>query len=218
MKSRRGLMVSTMLLVAAAALLWASSRLTWVEYTSVDGLRPPVEAALNGADWSPASTPLALLLIAGIAAMFAVRGWWVRVVGVLLALAGIGVAAQGVAGLFGDPDPAQIHSIAELSAGTEVTGAVLLSMPVLVTIVAGLLAIIASVPLITGGSGRQGLSSSYETPAARKEAAAESVANSDGEGLEQRQIWDALDAGADPTEDDEVSWAHPETRGDESDS
>ena len=215
MKARGGMAVSTVLLIVAAALLWSASRMTWVEYTSADGLRPPIEDTLNGGEWAPASTPLALLLIAGIAAMFAVRGWWVRVVGALLALAGAAAAVQGVSALFGDPDNDQVRSIAELSAGSVVTGAGIMAAPVLLTIVAGLLAIVAAAPLISGKSGRQGLSSAYAAPAARKEAAAQIVPGGD---LEQRQIWDALDAGADPTDNDEVSRAHPEPRGDQSDS
>lgn len=216
--SRRGLVVSTILLVVAAVLLWSASRMAWVEYTTVDGLKPPVEATLDGGQWAPASTPLALLLMAGIAAMFAVRGWWVRVVGLLLGLAGVAALVQGVTGLFGDPDRAQILSLAELAAGAEVTAAEMTTGPVLLTILAGLAAIAAAVPLITGRVARQGLSSSYETPAARKAAAAESVAKSAGEGLEQRQMWDALDAGADPTEEESISRPHPETGADRSDS
>lgn len=216
---RRTQAVAAVLLIVAAALLWSAGRMTWVEYTSVDGLRPPVEATLDGGQWEPASTPLALLLVAGIAAMFAARGVLVRVVGALLALAGIAVAAQGFSALFGDPDTGRIVSIAELSAGAEVTAAQILVIPAVLTVLAGLLAIAAAIPLVLGRTGRQGLSSSYETPAARKAAAAESVAaqsaaaksGAAGEGLEQRQIWDALDAGADPTEDEEYSPDHPET-------
>lgn len=201
-QSRRGMAVSTVLLILAAVALWSASRMTWVEFTAVDGLRPPVESSLNGGEWAPASTPLALLLLAGIAAMFAVRGWWVRLVGALLAVAGVAVLAQGVLALAGGPDRSQVWSSAELSAGTEVVAAEILVAPVVLTIVAGLLAIAAAAPLIVGRTGRQGLSSAYETPAARKEAAAQSAANSSDVALDQRQIWDALDAGADPTGED----------------
>ena len=202
-QSRRGMAVSTILLILAAVALWSASRMAWVEFTAVDELQPPVESSLNGGEWAPASTPLALLLLAGIAAMFAVRGWWVRLVGALLALAGVAVLAQGVLALASGPDPSQVWSSAELSAGTEVVAAEILVAPVMFTIVAGLLAIAAAAPLITGRTGRQGLSSAYETPAARKEAAAQSVAGGRDEDLDQRQIWDALDAGADPTGEDE---------------
>lgn len=217
---RRAKTVSALLLAVAAALLWSAGRMTWVEYTAADGLRPPVQDSLDGGQWEPASTPLALLLLAGIAAMFAARGWLVRVVGVLLALAGIAVAVQGFSALFGSPDDEKIASVAELSAGAEITAAQTLTVPAVLTVVAGLLAVAAAIPLVLGRIGGQGLSSSYETPAARKAAAAESVAAAGavGEGLEQRQIWDALDAGADPTEDEECWSDHPETGENRSDS
>lgn len=211
-QSKRGMAVTTLLLVVSAALLWSASRMTWVDYTSADGLRPPVDASLNGGEWAPALTPLALLLIAGIAAMFAVKGVWVRVVGALLGLAGIAAAALGVLAVAGDTDRAQVLSIAELSAGTQVTAATMQVFPVLLTILAGVLAVVAAVPLVLGRFGRTGLSSSYETPAARKAAAKETAAKRDNQDLQQRQIWDALDAGADPTDDDHVSRDHPETR------
>lgn len=215
MSAKRGMAITTLMLVVSAVLLWSASRMTWVEYTSVDGLRPPVDATLDGGQWAPALTPLALLLIAGIAAMFAVKGLWVRVLGVLLGLAGIAVLVQGISAVVGEVDRAQVLSIAELSAGAEVTAASMQVLPVVLTILAGLLALAAALPLVLGIFARTGLSSTYETPAARKEAARAAAKDRaerrDSQDLQQRQIWDALDAGGDPTDDDDDSRDHPRT-------
>src|SRR6202012_4819765 len=79
--------VAQVLLVASAAGLWAASRLTWVDLRTLDGLSPPKSTPLSGAAWSSALLPLALVLLAAAVAALAVRGWALRVLAVLVALA-----------------------------------------------------------------------------------------------------------------------------------
>jgi hypothetical protein len=71
MSTRRPLWIVTVLLLAAAALLWGASRLPW------------------GKDTPTAPVPLALLALAAIAGVLATSGWARPVVGVLVALAGV---------------------------------------------------------------------------------------------------------------------------------
>ena len=61
--------------------------MTWVEVTSFDGLGQPKSTALSGATWSTALMPLALVVLAAAVAALAVRGWVLRLVGVLVAVA-----------------------------------------------------------------------------------------------------------------------------------
>jgi uncharacterized membrane protein (TIGR02234 family) len=65
-------MISVLLLAVAALCLWGASRMTWVEVTSSDGLGEERTSALAGGTWAAALTPLALTLVAAIAASFAV--------------------------------------------------------------------------------------------------------------------------------------------------
>jgi uncharacterized membrane protein (TIGR02234 family) len=84
------------LLVVASAALWGSSRLTWfatVEQRPGGGSTVRVE---DGAQYAPALLALAVLALAGIAGVLATAGLPRRVVGVLLALAGVGALVQAV--------------------------------------------------------------------------------------------------------------------------
>ena len=76
--------------MAAAAGLWAASRLTWVDLRTFDGLGPPKLITLSGAAWSSALVPLALVLLATAVAALAVRGWPLRMLAVLVAVASSG--------------------------------------------------------------------------------------------------------------------------------
>ncbi|ERB52465.1 hypothetical protein N806_14940 [Rhodococcus sp. P27] len=49
--------------------------MTWVHLTSSDGKTLERTTDLDGSTWAAAMTPLALALLAAIAASFAVRGW-----------------------------------------------------------------------------------------------------------------------------------------------
>ncbi|WP_318295521.1 Trp biosynthesis-associated membrane protein, partial [Streptomyces griseoaurantiacus] len=82
--ARRPMWVVVLLLVLAAGALWGSSRLAW---TALVEERPggAVTVALReGDEHSPALVPLALLALAGIAAVVATGGWVRRVLGALL--------------------------------------------------------------------------------------------------------------------------------------
>src|SRR5882672_8197253 len=77
------------LLVVAATGLWAASRLPWVVLRSFDGLGPPKTTTLSGAAWSAVLLPLALLLLATAVAALAVRGWPLRMLALLVAVASL---------------------------------------------------------------------------------------------------------------------------------
>src|SRR5262245_8434091 len=81
---RRDPVGAIVLLAVAAAALWGSSRMTWVTVSSTDGLTEPRTDKLNGGVWFGALTPLALVLLAAIAAVLATRGWLRRMFGVLI--------------------------------------------------------------------------------------------------------------------------------------
>ena len=84
------------LLVIAAGALWVASRLPWVAVGSADGLGPAKITTLNGAAWSTALLPLAVLILAAALAALAVRGWAMRLVAVLLAVVSFGLGYLGI--------------------------------------------------------------------------------------------------------------------------
>lgn len=84
-------------LLAAAAALWGTSRLTWAtEVRTQPGTGNPVTLSHTGADIAPMLVPLAVLAVAGVAGSVAVGGWARRLLGGVLALAGVGAAWLGI--------------------------------------------------------------------------------------------------------------------------
>jgi uncharacterized membrane protein (TIGR02234 family) len=189
--------VAQLLLVLSALALWVASRLTWIDVTSFDGLGQPKSTALAGATWSTALVPLAAVVLAAAVAALAVRGWVLRLVGVLVAAATVGMGYLGI-GLWvlrdvgaRAADLAQIPVTALLGTQRHHLGAVL-------TLVAAGCALAGAVLLVRSAAmaGRQS-AGRYLAPAAKREA----VRRDGGEdGMSERMIWDALDEGQDPTQ------------------
>ncbi len=178
-----------LLLVLAAAGLWVASRLPWVTVRTFDGLGQPRTSPIDGAAWSTALLPLALLLAAAALAALAVRGWALRVVALLVAGVCLVLGYLGVS-LLVMPDVGP-------------RGATLAGVPVMylvgsqrhpagaaLTLLAAVAALVAAVLLIRSAAS-----------SARGRYARVPVAQpGDGGGDTQRILWDALDEGRDPTE------------------
>jgi hypothetical protein len=95
---KRPLWIVSGALLGAAVALWGSSRLAWATET----LRHPgtdvtTVVSRSGGESRPL-VPLAVLALAGVAAAVAVGGWPRRILGVVLAAAGVGAIALGLAG------------------------------------------------------------------------------------------------------------------------
>ena len=88
--------VAQLLLLLSALGLWVASRLPWVSVGSSDGLGQPKTSTINGAAWSNALLPLAVLLLAAALAGLAVRGWLLRALAVLVALVCVPLGYLGI--------------------------------------------------------------------------------------------------------------------------
>ena len=187
--------IAQALLVAAAAGLWAASRLTWVDLRTFDGLGPPKLIALSGAAWSSALVPLALVLLVTAVAALAVRGRPLRILAVLVAIASLATGYLAIS-LLVIPDVA-------------VRAADLAHVPVLwlvgsqrhypgpaITLATAVCTLVGAVLLMRAAASTRGADTKYVTPAARR-----SLAQSDEKTMSERMIWDALDEGEDPTQD-----------------
>ncbi|WP_245650653.1 TIGR02234 family membrane protein [Nocardia harenae] len=205
-RGRRRFPVGPVLLLAVAAgLMWVASRMTWVTVTSSDGLTEPRTDELAGGTWFGALTPLALVLLAAIAAVFAARGWLRRLLGVLVTLVAAVTAVPPFALLTDSGDPGQRGAtLAELPGRAEVTGVQTAVFPAVLALAAALAAFAAGVLLARMPRESAELSGRYDVPAVRRAAAgAELDKARSGEDAEltERVLWDAIDAGADPTAD-----------------
>lgn len=205
-----------LLLAVAAGLMWLSSRMTWVTITSEDGLTEPRTDELNGGVWFGALTPLALVLLAAVAAVLATRGWLRRLLGVLVALVAAVTAVPAFALLTNSGDPGKRGAtLAELPGRATVTAVQTAAPPAVLTLLAALAAFAAGVLLARMPRESAELSGRYDAPAVRREAASAEVdraRSGSGAELTERVLWDALDAGDDPTADDPGRDAGPADR------
>ncbi|MET9491420.1 TIGR02234 family membrane protein [Nocardia sp. NPDC006630] len=205
------------LLAVAAALLWVASRMTWVSVEVISELGPPKTVHLSGATWFGALTPLALVLIATIAAVFATRGWLRRIIGVVVAVLAAVAAVPAYALLQGQGKTAErAGRLAELRTWEHVGTAQTSTLPAVLTMVGAVAAFLAGVLLTRMPSESARMSGKYDNPVFRKSEAAEQVAehhavqraaesgsqDTPPEQLSGRVLWDALDAGADPTDEE----------------
>ncbi|MFB7879114.1 TIGR02234 family membrane protein [Nocardia sp. NPDC056064] len=199
--------VPVALLALAAAGLWASSRMTWVTVHSADGLTEPRTDDLDGATWFGALTPLALVLVASIAAVFAVKGGLRQLLGVVIAVVAAVAAVPGFALTVGAGRTAErAGTLAELPVRAVVESAQTHLAPAILSIVAALCALTAGVLLTRRAAASTELSGKYDNPVFRRADASAQVSKQredDGAAapLSDRVLWDALDAGTDPTED-----------------
>jgi uncharacterized membrane protein (TIGR02234 family) len=165
------------LLVVGAAVLWLSSRLTWSWSRELTPLRGTVVVGKRGSEVAPALVPLAILAVAGIAAVFAIGGWGRRLVGVLVGVAGLAAVWVGVDGLpavFG-AHPGD-YPLSQVVIGH------------LLAVLAGLLVLAAGVQVVRHANGMPRLGGSYQTPSAAKRRRDPDT-----------ELWQALSEGRDPT-------------------
>ncbi|WP_025737622.1 TIGR02234 family membrane protein [Mycobacterium genavense] len=204
-RARLTIGVAQLLLVVAAGLLWTASRLPWVVIRSFDGLGPPKQVILAGAEWSTALLPLALLMLATAVAALAVHGWALRAVAGLLAVISLAIGYLGVS-LWALPDVAvRATELAHISLVTLV-GSERRYAGAGFAVGAAVCTLVAAVLLMRSAMSARARAKKYVAPATRRSIARREGA--DGAMLEQpgapemseRMIWDALDEGHDPTD------------------
>lgn len=182
--------VAQLLLVVSAGALWVASRLPWVSVRSADGLGQPKTSVVSGAQWSNALLPLAVLLLATAVAALAVRGWPLRGVAALTALACLVMGYLGIS-LFVVPDVgprgadlAAVPVVTLVGAERHIGGAVL-------TLIAAVCVLAAAVLLMRAAVSGASAPARYAAPGA--------AGDSEVGAVSERGIWDALDEGRDPT-------------------
>ncbi len=187
--------IAQLSLVLAALALWVASRMPWVDVTSSDGLGQPKSTTLTGASWSTALVPLALVALAAAVAALAVRGWVLRLVGVLVAAATVGMGYLGI-GLWVIRDVAvRASDLAEIPI-TALRGTQRHYGGAALTVVAAALALTGAVLLVRTAARSGSMPAKYAAPAAKREVARRDQRD---DGMTERMIWDALDEGRDPT-------------------
>src|ERR1700727_234677 len=197
--------IARVLLVVSAAGLWAASRLTWVDLRTFDGLGPPKLVTLSGAVWSSALLPLGLVLLATAVAGLAVRGWALRLLAVLVALASLVTGYLAVSMLVMPDVPLRAADLAHVPV-LDLVGSKRQYPGPVITLAVAVCALVGAVLLMRASTSAGGTATKYLAPAARRSMARRD--ERDEETMSERMIWDALDEGRDPT-DQPVELASP---------
>jgi uncharacterized membrane protein (TIGR02234 family) len=177
MSDRRPLWTVVGLLALASLLLWLSSLMTWSWTQRTDPLAGVVTTRLTGSQAATALVPLALLALAMIAAVVATGGLLRRIAGGVVFLVGVGTVWVG----FGNAAEVFAAHPAGYPTVTIVAGHG-------IAVLAGLAVTLAGVLLVRSGHRMPRLGARYQAPAQAKRAADP-----------DRDLWQALDSGSDPT-------------------
>ncbi|MFI9640060.1 Trp biosynthesis-associated membrane protein [Micromonospora sp. NPDC051925] len=178
-RGRRELTYAVLLCLAGAGLAcWAATR-TWSVEVIARGTLPPTRQDRSGADLLPWLSALALVALAGGGAVLATRGWVRRLLGGLVTLLGLAVAVGGGYGLVADPG-AETHR----------------QWPAF-CLLGGLVAAGGGLLTARRGAGWPAMGARYE-----RTVRADAPSRPDGRPTADRgnrEAWDALDRGEDPT-------------------
>lgn len=217
--ARRSRQIALGLVVLAAVGLWGAGRLTYVTAHVVDDKSGEFSRTLVGSVWDPALTPLALAMLACLILSLAVQPVLRRILGAVVAvLAGI-ASFRSVTLLTAEPDLARVREVLVSGTATQrqnapetisdwahIAQADVHTLPVALAIAAAACGVIGGIILVMRPGEKSEGNSRYLTPEARREVVHDDLEANPDSG---RVLWDALDAGVDPTDDDDFS---PSTR------
>lgn len=219
-RTRRTKTIAALLLALAAAVFWAAGQLHWcrVEAEPFDGLTEQRAFDVKGSAWSPWLTPLALVLLAAIAAALSVRGWGLRLIAVLVAAGGVAAAIPVISLLTDGADADYAGDVSDMPDRYQVLFVDVGEWAVATVLVGTALCVAAGVFLLRAARGGAAPASKYRTPAARREDAEREIfrdyeerkaarkqspdagEQAPGGSTSERTLWEALDTGLDPTD------------------
>lgn len=180
------------LIAAGGALLCSTRAWQTVTTTPVDQLRPDV-LQVSGRTVDSAPTALALVALAGVVAVLATRGALRRVVGALIALAGVGLVWRALTSAGRLSAHRARTLVAEQHRTVDLTGVTphvtTHGAWAALTAVCGVLVAVAGALVAWRGHRWQVMSARYEAPVDRQQDAVRAAG----------ALWSALDRGEDPT-------------------
>ncbi|MEJ5927400.1 TIGR02234 family membrane protein [Corynebacterium sp. H128] len=201
--------LATLLLALGAAVVWASSRLTWLSVAAFDDKSGEAVHNLPGAVWSTEMTAVALVLVAAVVATLVLRRIARRIVAAIAGLAAIGASWHPLQLLTTEPDPQRVKDLLTSGAASqqqnkpiiitdwaELTNIQVQHLGPALALLGCALALVAAVLLVMK-PGEDGVRrNAYETKRAREERLEADLAEDPDS---PRLMWDALDADVDPT-------------------
>lgn len=185
-------------LVGAGLTLLATSR-GWVQASVDDPVVGHVTVTASGRQAAPVVPAVALVALAGAAALLLARSLGRRVAGVLLVLAGAaGVAASVSVLRVPESGVAELVTKAVGVTGSSPTAVTVSAWPWLAVAGCSLVALAGAVAVLRAGRWSGGRSR-YEAPAEAVAADAQAASSASDDAADPGTTWDALSRGEDPT-------------------
>ncbi|WP_408925920.1 TIGR02234 family membrane protein [Corynebacterium sp. YSMAA1_1_F7] len=214
-KAKRIRQIALLFVVLSAAGLWGASRLKFVTVAVDDDKAGASTKELVGSVWDPALVPIALAMVAALILSIAVQPMIRRVLGVVIVALSAIASFRAVQLLSSDVDLARAKSLLSSGAATQkesdpvqisewaqVISGQVHSLGIVLVLVAAALGVVGGAILILRPGQQSKGHSRYETPEVRRADAEEDLAENPDS---TRVLWDALDAGVDPTEESDFS-------------
>lgn len=219
---RKRMTIGAVALVLGAICMWGASRMTWAKLQAYDHLQVKTFKA-NGGDWSPWLIAVPIVLVAALAAMVALKRWALRIAAILVAVLCVFAAIPAISMLTSGDDLVYASKAADVPGLFIVESMSTSKWPAVLVLIGAVLGVIGAMQMMRVAVGGTGLSSKYQTPAARRAELEREVfdkkktkpaggTKTDGNGAAEqsgkpaapdtsdRLLWDALDSGEDPTE------------------
>jgi len=212
---KRRMGIGALALVLGAVCLWAASRMTWAKLVAYDHLQVKTFKA-TGSDWSPWLIAVPIVLVAALAAMVALKGWALRVAAIVVAVLCVLAVIPAISVLAGGDNVNYATKAADIPGLFIVESISSPKWPAVLVLVGAVFGVIGAMQMMRISVGASGLSSKYQTPAARraelerevfdkktvdKTASGESSVDKPAAAdPSDRLLWDALDSGEDPTD------------------
>lgn len=193
----------------AAALMWGSSRLTWLSVSIFDDKSGDAHHDLVGAVWSTETTAVSLLLLAAVVATLALRRLGRRIVAAIAALAAAAASWQPLQLLLYGADPLRVKELLTSGAASQrqsnpvtviewaqITDISVSTLGPALTLFGCALGLFAALVLVMKPGEDRARKSKYELKQAREERLTSELEEDPDS---PRLMWDALDADVDPT-------------------
>ncbi|MBA3419194.1 MAG: Trp biosynthesis-associated membrane protein [Geodermatophilaceae bacterium] len=196
--ARRELTVAVLLTAGAGALGLVAGDRSWLDLRVVrEAPLPPVAETVSGATVAPLVPGLALVVLAGAVGLLATRRWGRLAIGLVILVAGVGIVAAATPWL-GAVSVGRAQDVAldvGLPAGALTTTG---GDGALIAVLAGGLALVLGAATVLRSRRWPAMGARYDSPATENSAARAAAARR-SEPESDRETWEALDRGEDPT-------------------
>lgn len=198
---KRLYLICLLALLAAAGLIFFATSQEWVlvkvpqPAPLPDGLK-----SATGGDVLPGLTAVAIVLLAAVVAVAATRRLGRRIVGTLIALCGVAAIVLTVPFLTGTPSSV-LADVRTTGTSVETGHSMPAAFPPWIALLGAVVAVAAGVAVAIWGPSWMQMGSKYEPPAGGDKAAGKRREDSADDGaVNNRDAWNALDHGVDPTD------------------